>query len=186
MAEEKKYTLKDFTIRDLSKADGISEKTNKPWIRFKFKTTDAQAKDSEFTYFPYGGLNTPETWPYDGAKVSSMAFTITKEGQYAGDCNVKKIEFEIGSKPPPVEENPFGETAPSPALSQAPSESIGKGCSVCTSYAMELAKAMIANGFNGAQVEESLPLICDAVGTQGFHLYLHLKAYMEKERAVKT
>ena len=189
MAEKKKeYILKDFTIRNVQKADGIKEETGKPWLRFKFKTTDPQAKDREFTYFPYGGLTHPEKWPYDEAKVASMTFTITEEGKYAGDCNVKTLTFDPTSKPPPAEDDIFGE-APSGAPSETsfPTEQgIGKECSVCTSYAMELAKAMIANGFNGDQVKESLPLVCDAVGTQGFHLYLHLKAYMEKERAVKT
>ena len=200
MAEEqKKYTLKDFTIRDVQKADGIKESTGKPWLRFKFKTTDLQAKDREFTYFPYQGLTHPEKWPYDGVKVTAMTFTITEEGKYAGDCTVKTLTLDPASQPPPAEEDPFAPSgempseAPSPAPGITPvytptlsEQGIGKECSVCTSYAMELAKAMIANGFNGDQVKESLGLVCDVVGTQGFHLYLHLKAYMEKERAVKT
>ena len=124
MAEEqKKYTLSNFTIRDVQKADGIKEETGKPWLRFKFKTTDPQAKDREFTYFPYGGLTHPEKWPYDGVKVISMTFTITEEGKYAGDCTVKTLTFDPASKPPPAEESPFGEE-PSQASSGAPSETI--------------------------------------------------------------
>lgn len=185
MADKKKeYTLTNFGIERLEKAEGISEKG--PWVRFKFYITNPKSKGNQFTYF--AGVTKPESWPHDGVKVASMTFTITEDGKYAGDCNVKKIIYDQTSKPPPAEEDPFAE-APSQASSAAPStmpnEGIGKECSVCTSYAMELAKAMIANGFNGDQVQESLPLMCDAVGTQGFHLYLHLKAYMEKERAIK-
>lgn len=150
MAEKKKeYTLKDFIIRDLNKAEGVNDTSGKAWIRFKFKTTDPQAKDREFTYFPYG-LTKPETWPYDGAEVTTMTFTITEEGQYKGDCNVKKILYDQASKPPPVEGDPFApsgempEKAPSEAPSPAPSQEITKDQSVCISYVKDMAIARLA------------------------------------------
>jgi len=150
MAEkQKEYTLKDFMIRDLNKAEGINKETNKPWLRFNFKTTDAQAKDREFTYFPYSGLTKPETWPYDGAKVTSMTFTITEEGKYAGDCVVKKILYDQASKPPPATEDPFGEkpsstSSEAPKDSMMPSEAITVSQGTCISYVKDMAIARLA------------------------------------------
>lgn len=187
MVENTPFKLTNCTVVSLAKKEGINKKTNRPWVLFKFKVDHPKAQGKEFAKF--ADISKPETWPYEGAKITSMEGTITQSGEYT-NYEVSKILYDQTSKPPPAEENPFGE-APSPASSEAPrnsmmpSEGIGKECSVCTSYAMELAKAMIANGFNGSQIDESLGLICDAVGTQGFHLYLHLKAYMEKERAIK-
>jgi len=144
MAEAKKeYILKNFVIRELDKAEGVSERTNKPWIRFKFKTTDPQAGDRVFTYFPYG-LTKPKTWPYEGAKVSSMTFTITEEGPYKGDCNVKKISYEQTSERPTAEENPFDKTSPKPETIPQNDEMITVSQGTCISYVKDLMVARLA------------------------------------------
>jgi len=175
MTEKKKeYTLVNFTIRDLKKAEGISEKNSKPWIRFKFKTTDSRAGDREFTYFPYG-LTHPETWPYDGAKVSSMIFTITEDGQYAGDCNVKKILYDPGSVKS-SEENPFGKhpsgadpTPPQKALPIISSETITKEQGVCLSYIKDLMVARLA--WIDHKNLPTLPELADELATVGAQFY---------------
>ena len=186
MAKGTPFTITNCNIISLDKEEKIG-KGNKPYLLFLFKVDHPKAQGKEFAKFCF--TSKPDDWPRVG-KIISMTGQMEESGQYT-NYTVSKILYDQTSKPPPAEEDPFGEEpakqldAPSKAPSTMFSEGIGKECSVCTSYAMELAKAMIANGFNGSQVDESLPMMCDAVGTQGFHLYLHLKAYMEKERAIK-
>jgi len=180
MADEKIYTLNDFTITKLYKAD--SKPGGRKWVRFDLYIDDPKAEDRKFSWFP--SVKTPEIWPIEGSFVREMEFVIKDTGEYR-NYEVKKILYgeskkEEASFPAPEKEQPG--TRPS---ARYPIESIGKEPSVCTSYVMELAKAMIAMGFNGSQIDESLPMICDSVSRNGFVMYLDLKNRVAKERELQ-
>lgn len=178
MAEE--YKLENFTITDLKK---IESKPNaaRAWVLFIIETDHVKAPGKEFTYF--GDVRAPETWPYQGVYVREMTYAI-EERKGEKKNSVKRILYGDYGKAPkkdlPAAGSPAAGSEAPPPNPQLPE--LGKSIGVCTSYVMEIAKAMITVGFNGSQIDESLPMICDSVSRNSFIMYLDLKNRVAKEQ----
>lgn len=148
MAEGTPFTITNCNIISLDKETKIG-KNNKPYLLFKFNVDHPQAQDKEFAKFSF--TSKPDDWPRVG-KIISMTGKMEESGQYT-NYTVDKITYDPASKPPPAEEDIFGEE-PSKAPSETiPSktetiprnnETITKEQSVCTSYVKDTAIARLA------------------------------------------
>jgi len=147
MAEGTPFTITNCNIVSLAKEEKIG-KNNKPYLLFKFKVDHPQAQDKEFAKFSF--TTKPDDWPRVG-KIISMTGKVKQSGQYT-NYEVDTITYDPASKPPPAEEDPFGDLqnrtsdtrSESSDVIPVSSEAITVSQGTCISYVKDMAIARLA------------------------------------------